>query len=62
MIGALRLAHLGPLSGAGTEALAGLPPDEYPMITENARIARAIPANEEFVGGLRIMLHGLAPG
>ena len=61
LIGALQLEHLGPLAGSGTEALAGLPAEKYPRITENARTAMRIPADEEFLGGLQIVLRGLSP-
>jgi hypothetical protein len=60
-IGALQLEHLGPLTGSGTESLAALPPDQFPNITENARTALQIPAEEEFLGGLTLVLRGLSP-
>jgi AcrR family transcriptional regulator len=59
--GALLVEHLGPLSGPGTKALAELPRTEYPHITENARLAQRITPDEEFRGGLTILLRGLAP-
>ena len=61
VIGALQAEHFGPLSGPGTKALADLPPAEYPFITENARLATRISADEEFRGGLAIVLRGLRP-
>jgi hypothetical protein len=48
VIGAIQLEHLGPLSGAGTEAIA-----------ETARDAVAVSPDEEFRGGLRALLRGL---
>ncbi|MEO3923653.1 TetR/AcrR family transcriptional regulator C-terminal domain-containing protein [Micromonosporaceae bacterium B7E4] len=59
VIGAIQLEHLGALAGAGTRAIAGLPPDEFPHLTETARYARRIGPAEEFDGGLDILLRGL---
>jgi AcrR family transcriptional regulator len=59
LIGALEAEHLGPLSGAGTAILAELPRDEYPMLADTARHARRVGPDEEFRGGLAIVLRGL---
>ncbi|MFI5956310.1 TetR/AcrR family transcriptional regulator [Cryptosporangium sp. NPDC051539] len=61
LVGALQLEHLGPLAGAGTQRLAGLPPDEFPHTTANARYAQHVTADEEFTEGLRMLLRGLSP-
>ncbi|TQS46238.1 TetR/AcrR family transcriptional regulator [Cryptosporangium phraense] len=61
LVGALQLEHLGPLAGAGTRELAGLPPDEFPHTTANARYAQGVTADEEFTEGLRMLLRGLSP-
>ncbi|MDL4770649.1 MULTISPECIES: TetR/AcrR family transcriptional regulator [Thermomonosporaceae] len=58
--GAIQLEHLGPLSGAGTEAMAALPPAEFPFLAETAARARRVPADEEFRRGLAVVLAGLA--
>ena len=62
LVGALQLEHLGPLSGAGTRALADLPPAEFPHTAANALLAQHIPPDEEFAEGLRALLRGLATG
>lgn len=59
VIGAIQLEHLGPLSGDGTLAIAGLPPDAFPRMTETARHARTVSADQEFLGGLALLLRGL---
>ncbi|MGI5424187.1 TetR/AcrR family transcriptional regulator [Streptomyces sp. CA-179760] len=59
IIGAIQLEHLGPLSGPGTTAITELPPDEFPHMTETARDARNISADQGFLGGLAVLLDGL---
>ncbi|MGW2560996.1 TetR/AcrR family transcriptional regulator C-terminal domain-containing protein [Streptomyces sp. NPDC001514] len=59
VIGAMQLEHLGPLSGRGTDAIARLPQDEFPYMAETARYAAAVDADQEFLGGLAILLRGL---
>ncbi|MFF9031089.1 TetR/AcrR family transcriptional regulator [Streptomyces iakyrus] len=59
VIGAIQLEHLGPLSGEGTVAIAELPPDAFPYMTETARDARKVSADREFLGGLALLLRGL---
>ncbi|MGW6548078.1 TetR/AcrR family transcriptional regulator [Streptomyces massasporeus] len=59
VIGAIQLEHLGPLSGEGTVAIAELPSDAFPYMTETARDARKVSADREFLGGLALLLRGL---
>ncbi|MFC6019371.1 TetR/AcrR family transcriptional regulator C-terminal domain-containing protein [Plantactinospora solaniradicis] len=59
VVGAIQLEHLGALSGAGTTAIAELPQAEFPHLAETARSARRIGPDEEFGGGLDIILRGL---
>lgn len=59
VIGAIQLEHLGALSGEGTRAIAELPPDAFPHMTESARNARKVSADREFLGGLALLLRGL---
>ncbi|MFI7358598.1 TetR/AcrR family transcriptional regulator [Streptomyces avidinii] len=59
VIGAIQQEHLGALSGAGTAAIAELPADEYPYLTEAALGARALTQDREFHGGLTLLLDGL---
>ncbi|MET8833765.1 TetR/AcrR family transcriptional regulator C-terminal domain-containing protein [Micromonospora sp. NPDC004540] len=60
LIGAIQLEHLGPLAGAGTAAMAQLPRDAFPHMAETARDARGVGPDEEFGGGLALLLDGLA--
>jgi AcrR family transcriptional regulator len=60
VIGALQTEHLGPLSCAGTAALAALDRTEYPYLAETAVEARTVGPEEEFPRGLRMVLRGLA--
>ncbi|MFJ2733835.1 TetR/AcrR family transcriptional regulator [Streptomyces sp. NPDC087317] len=63
VIGAIQLEHLGALSGAGTVAITELPAAEFPHMTETARHARNVGADQEFLGGLALLLDGLGgPG
>ncbi|MFD4197708.1 MULTISPECIES: TetR/AcrR family transcriptional regulator [Amycolatopsis] len=59
VFGALQVEHFGALSGAGTAALADLPPEEFPILSETAAQARSIPPEEEFRQGFDILLRGL---
>ncbi|RNF87162.1 TetR/AcrR family transcriptional regulator [Streptomyces botrytidirepellens] len=61
VIGAIQLEHLGPLAGEGTVAVSALPPDEFPYMSETARHARNVSAEQEFIGGLTVLLRGLRP-
>jgi AcrR family transcriptional regulator len=58
--GALLQEHLGPLAGPGTIAIAALPAADFPLMRENGQIARSVPPDDEFAGGLDIVLRGLA--
>ena len=59
VFGALQVEHFGALSGPGTVALAELPPEEFPILSETAAQARSIPPEEEFRQGFEILLRGL---
>jgi AcrR family transcriptional regulator len=59
LTGALQLEHLGPLSGAGTDAMAALPEDDFPLLAATARTARTVSADREFRDGLDALLAGL---
>ncbi|MBU8829635.1 TetR/AcrR family transcriptional regulator [Mycolicibacterium goodii] len=60
VFGALEVEHYSALSGPGTQALAELPADEFPHLSETASVARRITADDEFRRGLEIVLRGLA--
>jgi AcrR family transcriptional regulator len=59
VIGALQYQQLGPLSGPGTAALASLPHDEYPLLTETARHGRGIAPDDELRCGLAVLFRGI---
>jgi AcrR family transcriptional regulator len=60
VLGALQVEHFGPLSGPGTSALAALDPAQFPHLAKTAAAARHVSADDEFLGGLRLLLRGLA--
>jgi AcrR family transcriptional regulator len=62
LLGALESEYHGPLSGAGTAAMAGLSTADYPILAQTAAAAARIPPDEEFRRGLEIVLRGLVPG
>jgi len=57
--GAVQLEHLGALSGAGTVAISELSPADFPLMAATAGVARTVGPDEEFAGGLAIVLRGL---
>lgn len=60
VIGAVQLEHLGPLSGAGTVALSELTEPVFPRMAETAHTALSVGVDEEFRGGLGLVLDGIA--
>ena len=59
IFGALEVEHYSALSGPGTHALAELPAEDFPVLSETAAVAREITADDEFRQGLQIVLRGL---
>jgi len=59
VIGAIQLEHLGPLAGPGTVAIAGLDPASFPHMRDAGREARRVGPDEEFHGGLALLLKGV---
>lgn len=59
LLGVLQNQYYGPLSGAGTTAMAGLSTRDYPALAETAAAAAGLPAEEEFRLGLAVVLRGL---
>jgi AcrR family transcriptional regulator len=51
--------RFGPLAGAGTARLSELPRDAFPVLADTASHARSISAEEEFDGGLALVLRGI---
>lgn len=60
LIGALENEYRGPLAGPGTAVLAALPMDRYPNLAEAARYAAGVGPDEEFGGGLALLLSGIS--
>jgi AcrR family transcriptional regulator len=60
--GALQAQHLGPLDGAATDAMANSMRDEYPLLSSTADVARRLGRDEEFRGGITIILKGVVHG
>jgi AcrR family transcriptional regulator len=58
-LGAVQVEHLGPLAGPGTTAIAALPRDRFPLLSETARAALRVSADDEFRRGLAVLLRGL---
>ncbi|GAA4699356.1 hypothetical protein GCM10023215_42330 [Pseudonocardia yuanmonensis] len=56
MLGALQVQHFSPLSGTGTARLAEL--SDLPVLSEIAREAQGVSAEQEFRAGLEIVLRG----
>ncbi|MFF0496237.1 TetR/AcrR family transcriptional regulator [Nocardia aobensis] len=61
LLGCLENEHHAAIGGAGTAAITTLPPADYPYLIETAAQARDMSAEEEFRGGLEIVLRGLSP-
>ncbi len=59
VIGATQQEHLGPLSGAGTEAIAALTAADFPLMAATARDARGLTVEREFRRGLELLLDGI---
>ncbi|MEU6828863.1 TetR/AcrR family transcriptional regulator C-terminal domain-containing protein [Nocardia beijingensis] len=61
LIGYLQNKHYAPLPGEGTIVLAELPPEKYPHLAQTAGQAKGMSADDEFRGGVEIVLRGLRP-
>jgi AcrR family transcriptional regulator len=61
VVGAIQVEHYGPLSGAGTAALASLDPEAFPWVTYTAGRARDLTLAEEFRRGAVAFLDALPP-
>jgi AcrR family transcriptional regulator len=59
VLGALQATVFGPLAGTGTTALAEVSAEEYPFLSDTARHAHEVSAEEEFRRGVEIVLRGL---
>jgi AcrR family transcriptional regulator len=62
VLGALQVAHFSSLDGPGTAALAVLDPADFPHLSATAAAARQVTEDEEFHGGLALLLAGLTAG
>ncbi|MEU7631583.1 TetR/AcrR family transcriptional regulator C-terminal domain-containing protein [Nocardia sp. NPDC049220] len=61
LIGFLQNKHYAPLSGRGTIGLSELSPQDYPHLAQAAGQAKDMSADDEFRGGVQIVLRGLKP-
>lgn len=61
LLGALQNDYYGPLSGAGTAAMARLSTADFPLLAQTAAAARSLAADEELRRGLDVVLRGLVP-
>lgn len=61
LIGYLQNKHYAPLRGQGTIVLADLPAERYPHLAQTAGQAKDMSADDEFRGGVEIVLRGLQP-
>ncbi|WP_039801262.1 TetR/AcrR family transcriptional regulator C-terminal domain-containing protein [Nocardia araoensis] len=61
LIGYLQNKHYAPLRGQGTIVLADLPAEQYPHLAQTAGQAKGMSADDEFRGGVEIVLRGLEP-
>lgn len=59
LLGSLENQHYASINAPATAAIAQLSPEEYPMLTQTAAQARTMSVDEEFRGGLGIVLRGL---
>ncbi len=62
LLGFLQNEHHAALRGEGTAAMANLSPEQFPLLARTARVARGVSPEEEFGGGVDILLRGLAGG
>lgn len=60
VVGAIQMEHLGALADPGTAVIAALPREDFPLLAETARAAGAVGPDDEFDGGLDLLLGGLA--
>ncbi|MGK8501571.1 TetR/AcrR family transcriptional regulator C-terminal domain-containing protein [Nocardia asiatica] len=61
LIGYLQNMHYAPLPGRGTIAMAELPAADYPHLAQTAGQAKGMSADDEFRGGVQVVLRGLEP-
>ncbi|WP_174184988.1 TetR/AcrR family transcriptional regulator C-terminal domain-containing protein [Nocardia barduliensis] len=61
LVGYLQNKHYAPLPGRGTSVLAELPAADYPHLAQTASRAKDMSADDEFRGGVEILLRGLEP-
>lgn len=59
VVGAVYVEHFGALSAAGTAALAELPPEAFPLLSETAGQAEDLCPEDEFRRGFGLLLRGL---
>ncbi len=62
LLGYLENEHYAAIGGSGTAAIAAMPVADYPYLARTAAQAREISPEEEFRGGVEILLRGLVAG
>jgi AcrR family transcriptional regulator len=60
VFGAVQLAYLGPLRGRGTDAIAALSRNDFPLLAKTGRSARRISPDTEFLSGFKLVVRGIA--
>jgi AcrR family transcriptional regulator len=60
LLGFLQNEHYASIAGPGTAAMARLPVEEFPLLSQTAAQAAQMSVDEEFRGGARAVLRGLA--
>ncbi|MET8650591.1 TetR/AcrR family transcriptional regulator C-terminal domain-containing protein [Nocardia aurea] len=61
LLGFLQNEHYASLRGQGTAAMAAMSTEEFPLLVRTAGEARSISVDDEFRGGVEIVLRGLRP-
>ncbi|MET8777864.1 TetR/AcrR family transcriptional regulator C-terminal domain-containing protein [Nocardia sp. NPDC050713] len=61
LLGFLQSEHYASIAGPGTATIAALSTDEFPLLVQTAGQARTMSIDDEFYGGVEIVLRGLAP-
>ncbi|MEV0297165.1 TetR/AcrR family transcriptional regulator C-terminal domain-containing protein [Nocardia sp. NPDC050710] len=61
LLGYLQNEHYASIRGPGTASLASMSADEFPLLVQTAGQAQTMSVDDEFGGGVEIVLRGLEP-
>ncbi|MEV0032959.1 TetR/AcrR family transcriptional regulator C-terminal domain-containing protein [Nocardia sp. NPDC050793] len=61
LLGFLQNEHYASIAGPGTATIAALATDDFPLLVQTASQARRMSVDDEFRGGVEIVLRGLSP-